>query len=746
MKRGLAHVIDNNVYNEYLRRLDVRAVLDYYGVENDFEEPGRVDDHVGQTTEIRHSCLLDRVDRHHANGDANPSASANIELKVYVCIAPGAWVMTVDGGKPIEDIAVGDMVLTHRGRYRPVTKLYSRHISQDVIEYRPNGSRAFLITKDHKMLTAPRSSCGRCSKPHKGCRHVPVGSVGWHRGEEIADHVVVRGKLTAVVDVDRVRVQDEPVHANNNVKAGWVDVTPGLMRLVGYYLSEGYADKNGVHFCLNPQESHYADDIELLIKECFGVSAKRHLMRGGLYVRVASRGLSRFFVGQFGSGCDRKLLPSWVMTLPKSKQRELLRGLYRGDGSVSKSHQSVLTLANPPLVYQIWQILTRFGAQMSLSQTPSRPFAIRGYSGASRPQATIRWADDCSEDFREINDKSKYPFREEWRGGSRQWFASGGEECVAASWRETPYVGMVYDLEVAEDHSFVVEGVVSSNCYSYWGGNMFDFIAKMEDKEHFNDIVPILGQFLGESTADHDSFLAELDRIFVSQARGVVSELPAYNDRVIAPWSFVHPYVVERGIDVDTASRLRIGWREDLNRITIPVYWAGRLVGWQSRAIPDRPGDWPGTWDGGYPKYKSSPGLPKSAVLYLGDGRGDLPRGGRIVVVESPFSVIKAAALGLSVPVAATFGAKVSDRQCELLRGFDEVVIWADDDDAGRIMERKMVARLINHVRRLRVVTPDEGKDMGDYTTLSEVEAKIESAQPALFKQIEWSKEKSRGR
>lgn len=724
MRMALSRLKADAQYQEYLRRLNTRAVLDHYGVENDREEVS----HNGQT-EVIHSCLLDRIDRHHNNNDRNPSASCNLEKKLYVCIAPGAWVMTVDGGKPIEEIVVGDQVLTHRGRYRPVTKTYFRQIDMDVIEYRPNGSRTFLITKDHKMLTAPRFSCNRCGKPAKGCRHVPVGPTGWHRGEEIANHVVVRGRLTATEDVGRVRVQQGPVHANNNLKIEWVDVTPDLMRLVGYYLSEGNADKNGVQFSLNPQESHYADDIEILLKKCFGLSAKRWLIQRGLYVRVASRGLSRFFVGQFGSGCDRKLLPAWAMTLPTDKQRELLRGLYRGDGSVSKSHQSRLLLANPKLIYQVWQILTRFGALMSLAQHDPRNTS---FGGMSRPMASITWADDCSQDFKEINDKSIYPFREQWLGGSRQWVAEGGEKCVAARWKEVPYAGMVYDLEVADDHSFVVEGVVSSNCYAYWGGDMFHLMQKLEDKDSFEDILPLVTQFLVGATLNQDDFEQEVMQALAAITGGAYSvDLPTYSARVLTPWAFVHPYLHERGIDSETASRLQIGWREDDNRIIIPHFWQGKLVGWQARAVPDRPSQWPGTVNN-KPKYKSTSGFPKSDTFYYDHSR-PFPTSGTVLLVESPFSVVKATALGLDIPVLASFGSKVSKTQTDMLMDYDTVYLWADPDPAGQIMERTVMRRLADHPG-LHVVTPDSGKDLADCTSLYEVQHKIDTAVPAVLK------------
>ena len=78
-------MVQKEMYAEYLRRLDARALLDHYQAENMSEVPNR-----DGTTEIVHSCLIDRVEPHHSHGDENPSACFNVDKKVYVCYA-GGW-------------------------------------------------------------------------------------------------------------------------------------------------------------------------------------------------------------------------------------------------------------------------------------------------------------------------------------------------------------------------------------------------------------------------------------------------------------------------------------------------------------------------------------------------------------------------------------------------------------------------------------------------------------------------------
>lgn len=270
-------------------------------------------------------------------------------------------------------------------------------------------------------------------------------------------------------------------------------------------------------------------------------------------------------------------------------------------------------------------------------------------------------------------------------------------------------------------------------CFAYWGGDLLHLIMKLENRNSFEEIVPLIAPFLAGAVVPDDEFGPAMEARMT--ALPAYSEnLPAYSDRVLKPWAFVHPYLIERGIDADTVSRLQIGWREEDNRIIIPHFWDGKLVGWQSRAVPDRPGQWPGTANP-QPKYKSTSGFPKADTFYY-DHSNPFPsvyKNDTVVVVESPFSVIRATALGLGVPVLATFGSKVSARQTDKLKEYRKVILWADPDPAGEMMERTMIRRLHGHPG-LRIVTPDPGKDMADYDNLADIEGKIEQAIPAVLR------------
>lgn len=244
-------------------------------------------------------------------------------------------------------------------------------------------------------------------------------------------------------------------------------------------------------------------------------------------------------------------------------------------------------------------------------------------------------------------------------------------------------------------------------CYTLgWGGDLLRLIQKMENADGLADLE--LGSMLTGSVKKPDDFKAEILRLMDRRQPDAV-ELPRYSDAVLTPWMVSHPYMRdERGITQDAHELLRLGYDPALNRIVFPHFFGGRLVGWQTRAIPHRPG-WPGSIPQ-IPKYKNTPGFPKAETLYAYDLADHSQP---VVVVESPMSVAKAFSLGVR-NVVATFGAKVTDTQIQLLRDFPEVTVWFDDDFAGRAGERNIVTNLHRHTT-VTTVAPEPGRDLGDY-------------------------------
>lgn len=269
-------------------------------------------------------------------------------------------------------------------------------------------------------------------------------------------------------------------------------------------------------------------------------------------------------------------------------------------------------------------------------------------------------------------------------------------------------------------------------CSAYWSGDLLHLIQKLEGKESLTEALPTIGEMLRGATRERDEFVAALDKLF-SGREIYDAEISTYSPHVLNPWSASHPYMrEERGISQEVHERLHIGYDPVENRIVIPHFWEGRLVGWQKRAIPGYDEhhpwrQWPPTINP-FPKYRSSTGFPKSDTLFAYDFAAP---GRQVIVVESPMSVARAHSLDIT-NVTATFGAKVSRHQIEMLTDMAEVIVWFDHDPAGYHGARQLVEGLQRHIK-VMVVDPDEGADLADYPSAEAVYAKLETARPAAL-------------
>ena len=98
-----------------------------------------------------------------------------------ICLPAGVPISTDCGVTPIEGVALGDRVLTHRGRYRPVTALHTRMYTGRLFRIRVTGQPDLLeVTEEHPVLAVQR-------RPIKGGRRLEKGrgTLRWVRPSEL---------------------------------------------------------------------------------------------------------------------------------------------------------------------------------------------------------------------------------------------------------------------------------------------------------------------------------------------------------------------------------------------------------------------------------------------------------------------------------------------------------------------------------------------------------------------------------
>ncbi|WP_456365211.1 DNA-directed DNA polymerase II large subunit [Thermococcus sp.] len=133
-----------------------------------------------------------------------------------------------------------------------------------------------------------------------------------------------------------------------------------LMRVLGYYLAEGYARESEsvyqISFSIADEEAR--EDLKKALREAFGNGFGIH--ENGEKITVSSRVLYLLFtkVLKAGKNAHTKRVPSMVYTLPKEAIAEMLRAYFEGDGSALKTVPRVVVYSvNKPLLEDIEALL-----------------------------------------------------------------------------------------------------------------------------------------------------------------------------------------------------------------------------------------------------------------------------------------------------------------------------------------------------------------------------------------------------
>jgi DNA primase len=136
-------------------------------------------------------------------------------------------------------------------------------------------------------------------------------------------------------------------------------------------------------------------------------------------------------------------------------------------------------------------------------------------------------------------------------------------------------------------------------------------------------------------------------------------------------------YFNKRKLTKESIVKFKLGYSLSQDMVTIPVHNHENLcVGFVARSIEGK-------------DFKNTPGLPKSKLLF---NLNRIKTASRVYVVESSFDAIRLDQVGM--PAVATLGANISTKQVDLLKKyFTDIMVIADNDDAGDNMKDKLLSR-----------------------------------------------------
>jgi formate hydrogenlyase subunit 6/NADH:ubiquinone oxidoreductase subunit I len=401
----------------------------------------------------------------------------------HFCVTPDTLVTTNPSVKPIGEIEIGDRVLTHTGLYRRVRQVYRRDYSGRMYTIRPLGAPFPLkVTEDHPLLVSTRNTA------KKGRLDKQVREPSWKTPKELkAGDYLTLPRMRETRDIEFYEQQVEvgqPSTGKRLRRQLKLRANSELFRLVGYYLAEGYVVKRTVGFAFGEHETEYINDTIRLLKKFFKREPKTETIQHSTHVLLHSVVALQFFE-TFGRGSDRKKLPDWMMFAPVEKQRQLIRGAWRGDGYFhrpTKGNRATFfeyVAVSQALAFQLQQLLMRNALVGEIACTrhknrkPAFVLKVRGrfVPGMARLMG-IKFKDTREKRFTRFEIDNKFVYSPILRISSVQ---------VA----DQPVV----NLSVEGDESYVAGNVTAHNCTDYCPTGALDYTPDYELAEYDRELL-----------------------------------------------------------------------------------------------------------------------------------------------------------------------------------------------------------------------------------------------------------------
>jgi len=356
------------------------------------------------------------------------------------CLPEGSPIITKTGLCAIEAVKEGDEVLTHRGRFRRVTKTMKRPYVGSLCSIQIYGqSDPLRLTPEHPVYV--RRGLGEFLEADK----------------IVKGDTVLKPSLTERKKLPWLRLTSNAPGRGGRQTITRFRVTRDLMRVFGYYIAEGSYSVRGRNsasasfaFGKNGKEKALADDCASRIRR-MGQKANVRLTEYGWHVETYGA-MARLLDRELGHGAANKRVPAWVYEIGNGLSEELLHGYVLGDGYVYRggAYWRATTVSE-----QLAQDVSLLGNKLGFAVSINRSRAVwkeKRIANNPRTTKTVLPAYDVLIRRTQAT-KIKVSFSEGYQHGT-----------VRSVAREL-YSGSVFNLEVEDDNSYVTPQGAVHNCY-----------------------------------------------------------------------------------------------------------------------------------------------------------------------------------------------------------------------------------------------------------------------------------------
>ena len=378
-----------------------------------------------QLYEVVESLKKDPFARRHIVMAWNPVA--NKDMVLPPCWSAGSLVNMANGElKKIENVKIGDYVLTEDGSHQKVYDSMITKFSGDMIEIKLFGSRkSFISTFNHPYLVKD-----------KGYIDAELISDGDYLGIPI-------NKKSIIPSID-ITIKDNQ-YSTRQLSVEVLD--DDLWYLMGYFLGDGWLQKRkkSVYFVIKDTQ---IDSILPILRKSIGLAKINN--SGKNCTKFVGRKTFIFeLLSMFGHGALNKIIPSFILDAPKEKIEHFLKGYKDADGCNTVDGITFTTVSSS-IAYGVQMLYAKLGIKASViyQERPLKKI-IEGRVVNQNNTYNINVG-------KNKNKSSNYIFDENFL-----WLKVGQIKRVPLLEKEIN----VYNLSVENNHTYCVSNIINHNCH-----------------------------------------------------------------------------------------------------------------------------------------------------------------------------------------------------------------------------------------------------------------------------------------
>lgn len=355
----------------------------------------------------------------------------------FPCFPAGTLVLTSNGYKNIEDIEVGDKVITHTNQYKNVVLVMEKY-SKRILRISNYFSGDILVTEEHPFYARKEKEINKFDNPE------------WIKAKDLTNDYYLG---IAINQNEKLPQTDHEISNLFKYKEFWW--------ILGRYFSNGWnRSKDSITIYCEEKE------IPEVCKKIKELSLKYEILKQDTYrkIHIYFEDIMQF-VEQFEENSFRKKLTNTILDLPKEELKEFLNG-FISDPSIDNSNlkfgtENVIPIVNSTLAY---------GLQQCVAKAYNIPCEIMKLEDDEYFTKEGDYVLRFSIDKNNKKFKTKAFFED-----NHIWFPIN-------TVREELYNDYVYNMEVEEDNSYTANNIIVHNCQSISCAGRREGIIKGETK------------------------------------------------------------------------------------------------------------------------------------------------------------------------------------------------------------------------------------------------------------------------